>query len=65
MRVVFITTYFYPVQGGVENHVVHIAEELVKAGHEVHVITSDRSQGRKFPKEEVYDCQIPEDAASE
>jgi glycosyltransferase involved in cell wall biosynthesis len=40
MRVAQICPFFFPVDGGVENHVLNISKELVKRGHVVDVFTS-------------------------
>src|SRR3989344_836859 len=56
MKITFITPFFYPVMGGVENHVYYLAKELIKKGHEVEVFTSDLERNSKLSnKEEVYD----------
>src|SRR3989344_5515398 len=56
MKITFITPFFYPVMGGVENHVYYLAKELIKKGHEVEVFTSDLERNSKLlNKEEVYD----------
>jgi len=39
MKIVFITSAFYPSIGGVETHVLELSKELIKRGHEVTVIT--------------------------
>ena len=53
MKIGFMANYFYPATGGMEELTFSIARELVKRGHEVHVFTSDRKDGKKFLKEEV------------
>jgi glycosyltransferase involved in cell wall biosynthesis len=40
MKIVHVYHHYYPVVGGLERAVKGLAEELVKLGHEVHVITS-------------------------
>ena len=52
MKVVHVSTHYYPVIGGLERVVQSLAEELAKMGHEVHVITS-RFGAENRPKEEV------------
>jgi glycosyltransferase involved in cell wall biosynthesis len=44
--------HYYPVIGGLERAVQSISEELVKLGHEVHVITS-RYDAKNRPEEEI------------
>jgi glycosyltransferase involved in cell wall biosynthesis len=39
MKIVFISSSFYPSIGGVETHVLNVADELVKLGNQVTVIT--------------------------
>jgi len=52
MKIGFMTNYFYPATGGMEELNFNLAKELVKQGHEVHVFTSDRKDGKIFKKEE-------------
>ncbi len=52
MKIGFITTYFCPLQGGVETNIFFLAKELISQGHEVHVFTSDRKGNERFRKEE-------------
>jgi glycosyltransferase involved in cell wall biosynthesis len=52
MRLVHISTQYWPIVGGLEKAVQNLAEELVRMGHEVHVITS-RFGAENRPKEEV------------
>ncbi|MDA4127908.1 MAG: glycosyltransferase family 4 protein [Thaumarchaeota archaeon] len=40
MKVAQVCPFFFPVDGGVENHVLNISKELVKRGHDVDVYTS-------------------------
>lgn len=44
MKIVFITSSFYPSIGGVETHVLHLSRELISRGHKVTVITEDKQQ---------------------
>lgn len=39
MRIVFISASFYPSIGGVETHVLEVARELVRRGHQITVVT--------------------------
>lgn len=41
MKIAYITAFYYPTIGGVEQVVKELAERYVKQGHEVHVFTSD------------------------
>jgi glycosyltransferase involved in cell wall biosynthesis len=52
VRIVHIHHHYWPVIGGLERAVQSIAEELVKLGHEVHVITS-RYDAKNRPEEEI------------
>ena len=52
MRIVHIHHHYWPVIGGLERAVQSIAEEQVKLGHEVHVITS-RYDAKNRPQEEI------------
>jgi glycosyltransferase involved in cell wall biosynthesis len=52
VKIVHIHHHYWPVIGGLERAVQSIAEELVKLGHEVHVITS-RYDARDRPGEEI------------
>ncbi len=55
MKIAFITTYFHPVHGGVENNIFFTAKELVRAGNEVHVFTSDQDNDRMLKPEDAYE----------
>ena len=55
MKIGFMANYFYPATGGMEELTFGIAKELVKRGHEVHVFTSDRKDGKYFGKEQIVD----------
>ena len=52
MKIVYVSTHYYPVLGGLERAIQSLAEELARMGHEVHVITS-RFGAENRPKEEV------------
>jgi glycosyltransferase involved in cell wall biosynthesis len=52
VKIVHVHHYYWPVIGGLERAVQSIAEELVKLGHEVHVITS-RYDAMDRPGEEI------------
>ena len=51
MQILQVTPYFYPHFGGVESHVLGLAENLIKLGHEVEVVTSRYS---RMPEIEKY-----------
>jgi len=53
--IVYLATYFYPFQGGAENTTLELALQSVKAGYNVHVITSHKQHGHKINVyEEIY-----------
>jgi len=55
LKIGYVLTYFHPFKDGTENNCLYLATEMVKLGHEVHVFTSDRRDGKVIPeKEEVY-----------
>jgi len=54
MRIVHVHHYYWPVVGGLERSIESIAKELVKLGHDVHVITS-MFGAEDRPREEVVD----------
>ena len=51
MKILYIVPFFYPVKGGAENHIYYLAKELVKKGHDVHVITSNLDRNSLIKKE--------------
>lgn len=44
MKIVFITSAFYPSIGGVETHVLQLSKELTRLGHKVTVVTEDKPE---------------------
>jgi len=44
MRIAQVCPFFYPVRGGMEEHVLNISRLLIKFGHEVDVFTSNSSR---------------------
>ena len=55
LKVGYLVASFYPFGDGMENYCLDSVRELVKMGHEVHVFTSDRKDGKIIEKmEEVY-----------
>ncbi|MGE5041820.1 MAG: glycosyltransferase family 4 protein [Candidatus Levyibacteriota bacterium] len=51
MKIVFISSAFYPSIGGVQTHALEVARELVKLGHTVSVITEDKQTGEESDNE--------------
>ncbi|MEM0465198.1 MAG: glycosyltransferase family 4 protein [Candidatus Pacearchaeota archaeon] len=49
-KVCFVTTFFYPVIGGVENHIFYLSKELIKKGYDVEVYTSDLNRDIRINK---------------
>lgn len=51
MKIVQITTFFHPVTGGVETHVLNLSRELERKEHEVEVLCSDSTKvGKRVTK---------------
>lgn len=44
MKIIQISTFFHPITGGVESHVLNLSRQLEKDGHEVIVLTSNSSK---------------------
>jgi len=57
MRLIHLTTNFYPVIGGIETFVYESSKRLVRNGHKVFVITSNKLLGtnRILPEHEIID----------
>ncbi len=56
MKILFITPFFYPIRGGMEEQVLQISKELIKRDHEITVFTSNLSRKGKIKiKEEIYE----------
>lgn len=51
MKILHVTRQFHPLVGGLENYVLALAEEQVKMGHDVTVVTLNKSfiDGQKLP----------------
>jgi glycosyltransferase involved in cell wall biosynthesis len=47
MRILFHSIYFHPEVGGMESHILHLAEELAERGHEITLVTSRSIEGTK------------------
>ncbi|RLG78826.1 MAG: glycosyltransferase family 1 protein [Thermoprotei archaeon] len=58
MRIVHVFHNYYPVLGGIERAIQRLAEELVKLGHEVHVITSIHGAEDRPREETLNDVSI-------
>jgi glycosyltransferase involved in cell wall biosynthesis len=50
MRIVQICPFFYPVEGGVEEHVLQISKQLRKMGYSITIFTSDSSRSGRIKK---------------
>jgi glycosyltransferase involved in cell wall biosynthesis len=50
MRIIQVCPFFYPVEGGVEEHVLQISKRLRKIGHTVTILTSDSSRSGRIIK---------------
>jgi glycosyltransferase involved in cell wall biosynthesis len=48
MKVIQICPFFYPVKGGVEEHVLQLSKGLAKRGHIVTIFTSDSSRDSRI-----------------
>ncbi|MDP3919119.1 MAG: glycosyltransferase family 4 protein [Nanoarchaeota archaeon] len=55
LKIGYVLSYFHPFKDGTENNCLYLATEMVKLGHEVHVFTSDRRDGKVIEqKEEIF-----------
>lgn len=61
MKILLVTPYFYPKIGGVERHTYNIAKGLIRAGHNVHVVTtkSDPSYPTNETINGIYVTRLP------
>lgn len=48
MRILMLTQFFHPIIGGIERHVLSLAQQLVERGHEVAVATMWQNELREF-----------------
>ena len=56
MRIAKICAHFWPVKGGMENHMYYESKELAKRGHESSILVSDSThEGRLKTKNEIFD----------
>src|SRR3989344_2367855 len=53
MKILQVTTFFHPVVGGVETHVLNLSKELLRLGHKVTVLTSDSKKNGPRISEKV------------
>ena len=44
MKILYVYKDYYPVLGGIENHIRHLAEAMQKRGHEVEVLVTSRDR---------------------
>jgi len=62
LKIAMVSPYFYPVIGGIETYVLELSRELINMGHEIFVLTSNKTMNGKydvFPKyEEKEDIKI-------
>ena len=58
MKIIHISTHYWPVVGGLENVVKALAEGMAKLGHEVHVITSTYGAQDRPREEEINGVHI-------
>ena len=52
MKIAYVTAFYYPTIGGVEQVVKELAERYAKEGHEVHVFTSDWDKNKRIKVKE-------------
>ena len=52
MKILIYSSVFYPAIGGIENHTLFLAQEFVRAGHSVKVVT-EQSQKDSAPLENI------------
>ena len=57
MKILFISRLYWPHVGGVERHVAGVAQELIKRGHEVTVLT-EQYEPNLIPEEIVSGVKI-------
>lgn len=51
MKIIYLTTFFHPVTGGVESHVLGLAKKMSEKGHEVTVLCSDSNKKQGYINE--------------
>jgi len=57
MKIIKVSSFFWPVYGGMENHLYYEGREFLKLGHDFRIFTSDskRKEGKILRKEEIID----------
>ena len=50
MKIIKVSSFFWPVKGGMENHLYYEGKELIKSGHDLQVFTSDSLRSGKIKK---------------
>lgn len=48
LRILMVSDFFLPTIGGVESHIYHLSQNLMKIGHHVVIYTHAREQGKYF-----------------
>ena len=54
MKIAKVTSFFSPVEGGMETHLLEETKELLKLGHEVTVYTSDSLREGKIAQRHAH-----------
>lgn len=55
MRIGIVSEYYYPLLGGITEHVHFFSKELARLGHDVTIITSNRRGRLEYPKNDGVD----------
>jgi len=50
MKIIKVSSFFWPVKGGMENHLYYEGKELIKSGHDLQVFTSDSLRRGKIKR---------------
>jgi glycosyltransferase involved in cell wall biosynthesis len=50
MKIAKISSFFWPVRGGMENHLYYEGREIIKLGHDLSIFTSDSARTGKITK---------------
>lgn len=58
MKIVFLSRLYWPHVGGVERHIWHLSQELLKMKHEVVVITEQHDESLPLEREGGWSCNI-------
>ncbi|MBI1972808.1 glycosyltransferase family 4 protein [Candidatus Woesearchaeota archaeon] len=54
MKIAKVCSFFYPVEGGMETHLLEETKELVKLGHDVTVLTSDALREGRIQQKQAF-----------